>query len=329
MAWSFLPNVRFLTAGEFLWRFKEFLVTNGWSVARSGSGSGAAFSGSGDVHAPGGPYAGTLDLADAWMELRQPATATPRRSICITHPTANSARIRLWYSSDGTGFTGGTPSATARGTAADEEGCVNTPSGTSDVVLGEMMDMIVGDAAEGHSFFVGSRRLYPQTNSPGHILILMLDVLTDAHVLDQDPAVFGQHFNASPFAGGSGAMHYQTSATQTGPCIRGWYKKALTGAAFVVYPCVVWGTQEGGFNSLAPMADDRLSIRSDGPIDDMPILYWRGGSTHTTERGRKGTSRLFRSSMNKLGIFRLNNDLTRLSLGPLSIPWDGATRPVF
>lgn len=332
MAWSLLPNVRFIRHGEFLWRMKEYLVANGWSVARSGDGSGGNYSPSGDVHAPGGPYAGSLDLANAWMELRQPATAAVRRSILITHPSASNAeRIRLWYSSDGTGFAGGSPSATARGTAADEQGCISTPSGTDTVIQGEFMDMLVGDVAEEHSFFVGARRLYPQTGSPGYDLIICLDVLTGAHSLDADPAVIGQHFNSSPLgpSGNASAMHYQTTPTQSGPCIQGWYKKGLTGAAFVGYPCVNRGTQEGGFNSIPPMSDDRLSLRPDGPIDDMPVMYWRGGSTHATERGYKGVSRLFRTSLQKLGIMRLNNDLTRLSLGPISIPWDGATRPIF
>lgn len=311
---------------------KEFLVANGWSVARSGDGSGGNYSAAGDVHAPGGPYAGSLDLANAWMELRQPATATVRRSILITHPSAlNTDQIRLWYSSDGTGFTGGSPSATARGEAADEQGCINTPTGTTAVIQGEFVDMLVGDADEEHSFFIGARRLFPQTGSPGYDTILMLDVLEGGHALDADPAVFGQHFNAATFgpANNAGAMHYQVTPTQTSACIRGWFKKGLTGAAFVGYPCVARGTQEGGFNSIGPLSDDRLSLRPDGPIDDMPVMYWRGGNTHTTERGFKGISRLFRTSLQKLGIFRLNNDLTRLSLGPITIPWDGATRPIF
>lgn len=337
MAWSVLPNAFAYTAGQLLWRFKEFLVSQGWSVPRSGSGSGGAFSSSGDVHAPGGVYAGTLDLLDSWFELRQPATASPQRSFLFTIPFANNSIFRLWYSSDGTGFTGGTPSATARGTAADEEGLVNTPSSSNSFFgnpIPYVMDMVVGDASEGHSFFWGMRRTFGQTGSPGYDACIMLDVLADAHVLDQDPAVVGVHWTGSgiPFATGAstsgGTMQTNMSASQTQACIRGWFKKALTGATFVTYPFITYGAQEGGFGSVQSLTDDRLSTRPDGTFDDLPILYWRGSAQHTTQRGRKGTSRLFRTSQLRLGAMRPTNDLSRMCLGHVSIPWDGQTRPV-
>lgn len=335
MSWAFSLNASALTGGEAIWELKEFLVAQGWGVPRSGDGTGGNYNGSGDVHAPGGPYTGTLDLASAWFELRQPVAASPRRSFLFQIPSTDAVRWRIWYSSNGTGFTGGAQSATVRGTATDQQGLVNTPTGTTDWLPPDwsMLDMIAGDSSEGFSFFFGVRRRAPFANAvAGYDTAFSLDVLSKAQGLDADPAVVGTHFYFSgyPLAWPqTGGLVGAITASQTDGCSRGWYKKGLGGAAFVEYPPCFWGTQEGFVDTIAPRNEDRASEVPTGEFQDLPIIYWRGSSVHATQRGFKGQSRLFRTSQPRHGFLRPNQDLTRMGLGVISIPWDGATVPTY
>ena len=330
MAWSSQLNYYPTTGGEALWALKEFLVSQGWDVPRSGSGSGGAYGDDpstlpADVHTPGGTYAGTLDLADAWMELRQPVTASPRRSFLFKIPNLYYAPYcSIWYSSDGLGFTGGSPSATVRPTAADEEGLVNG-SGVSQWLptnYSYQMDVVAGDLTEGHSFFFGARL------PSGYATVLSLDVLEEADQLDPDPAVVGTNFvNDTRFALSGAALYYAGTASQASGVSRGWYK-GIGSPAFVVYPASFIGGGEGFGTQQVPVNADRLSQLTDGSFADFPIWYWRGGG-YTTERGRKGRSVLYRAAQPRLGMFRPNATLTRMGVGALSIPWDGSTLPIF
>lgn len=328
MAWAFSLNNLPTTGGHALWLLKEFLVAQGWVVARSGSGTGGAFNAAGDVHAPGGPYGGTFDLANAWFEIRQPVAASPRRSILFQTPNTNGHTWRTWYSSDGTGFTGGAPNATTRGTAADEQGITNTPSGTTQWLPTNATyreDIIVGDSAEGFSFFWGCRR----TNEQSYASVLSLDVISDADPADTDPAIIGTTFQgASGFAEAANVQHSGTTLSQTTGGQRGWYRKGLSGAAFVAFPNVYWGGLEGG-STIVPMNNDRQTVDPVEVFQDLQIWYWRGGSTFATERGYKGKSRLFRTFQPRLGVMRPNVGRTRMGLGVVSIPWDGSTIPIF
>jgi hypothetical protein len=328
MAWAFSLSNLPATGGEAIWLLKEFLVAQGWSVARSGSGSGGAFNAAGDVHAPGGPYAGTLDLANAWFEIRQPVAASPRRSILFQTPNTNGHTWRTWYSSDGTGFTGGTPSATARGTAADEQGITNTPTGTTQWLPANAsyrLDMIGGDSAEGFSFFFGCRR----SDESSYAAVYSLDVLSDADAADVDPAIIGTTFQSGTnFAEAGNVQHTATTASQTAGCQRGWYKKGLAGATFAVFPNVYWGALEGG-TTIVPLNNDRQTMSPTEDFQDLQVWYWRGSSAFTTQRGYKGKSRLFRTIQPRLGLLRPNVGRTRMGIGVVSVPWDGSTIPVF
>lgn len=336
MAWTFSLNAAALTGGEAIWKLKEFLVAQGWDVPRSGDGTGGNYNGAGDVHAPGGPYTGTLDLASAWFELRQPATVTPRRSFLFQIPSTDAVRWRIWYSSNGTGFTGGAQSATVRGTATDQQGLINTPSGTTDWLPPDwsLIDIVAGDLSEGFSFFVGFRRRAPLANGvgPGYDAALSLDVLTKTQVLDADPAVVGTHFwfEGQPLAWPQAAgLVGGVAASQTNGCSRGWYKKGLGGAAFVEYPPVFWGFQEGSVDSVVPRNDDRASEIPTNEFQTLPIVYWRGSSLYASQRGFKGQSRLFRDAQPRHGVLRPSQDFSRMGLGVISIPWDGATVPIY
>lgn len=344
MAWTVTPNQFPATPGEAIWMLKEALVAAGWSVARSGTGSGGVYSAAGDAHAPGGPYAGTLDLADAWFELRQPSGASPRRSFLFKLVTANGSDWRIRYSSNGTGFTGGSPSATALPTATDAQALTNDPAGTTSLLyvptggsgpgIGAV-DIIAGDTTEEFSFFFGCRSGidYNNYSFPGYETVICLDVLTQAQGADADPAVVGIHFvgDSYQFALPSSAgLIGEMTASQTAGCMRGWYKKGLSGATFTTHPICVWGCQEGAVGTVVPRSMDRMSEGADGEtFTTLPVIYWRGGATHTTQRGFKGKSRLFHDAQRRFGGLRLNQDRSRLSIGMLSIPWDGTSIPIY
>lgn len=332
MAYTFSLNNKPTTNGEAVWLWKEALVTAGWTVESSGDGAGGNFNGSGDVHAPGGPYAGSLDENNAWFRIRAPG-GLPVREFVIQRVT-NTADWRLWYSSDGTGFTGGAPSATTRPTAADEEGIFNTPSGSTnffDTTDGRIrVDLIIGDAAEGYSFFFGARQ---SARQEGYTTMLYLDVVDEAHPSDSDPAVIGYQMDATsnPFPTVGYQGFTQSSDSQTASRIKGWFDKGGQNPAFVTYPMIFLGGEEGS-NRGEPLADGRKSSDDTGNFSEESTWYWRGPPEHTTETGRKGRSHLFRAGSTGLGFLRPNaggSPFSRMNLGMVTVPWDGSTIPIY
>lgn len=417
MAFSFYEiNTQLATEGEFPWRMKEALVAAGaMAVARSGDAT--TFNGSGDVHAPGGPYAGSLDITNAWFEIRQPVTVTPRRSL-LFQKTSTVGAWRCWYSSGGDGFkwgvtgtgdsfsipvagtaritdaaglfvvgdvgktiriTGATSAAnngdfvitayvsatqiewanagvvaeafagnwyidrpataSVRGIASDEQGVFNTPSGTSrwmpsSMVRTSRMAVIVGGLAEEYSFYAFLWSNAANMATEGVITAIGLDVCDQTHASDPDHAVVHSimQLDAATTAGGYTLSHIsmQTAVpTITQSRMFGWFNKGGAGANYVSYPFVFMGNEEGFIGTLEPVTEAMGSRASDNAFSEIPVWYWRGSSSQTTERGRKGRSRIFRGIRSSLGGFRLNNTRTRIGFHFVSLPWDGTTVPRF
>jgi hypothetical protein len=236
---------------------------------------------------------------------------------------------QIWYSSDGIGFTTG-GSASARSTAADEQGIINTPGGGTQWLPNNStyrMDVVAGGATEGHGFFFGTR---VSDSTGGYAGVLSLDVVEEADALDADPAIIGTNFYGNTrFALSGSPFYYETNPSQTSGVSMGWYQKGLGSPNFVPYPAAFIGGGEGFGTNQVPVNADRISQQTDNSFVDFPVWYWRGGSTHTTERGKKGRSTLYRASQPRLSVFRPNSTLTQMSVGALSIPWDGSTIPIF
>lgn len=493
MAFTFREfNTQPATEGEYIWRMKEALVAAG-AMAVVRSGDGTIVSQVGDVHAPGGPYAGSLDVTNAWFEMRQPATVTPRRSILL-QKTSTAGAWRIWYSSGdayksgvGDSFTFGSPNvtltdataafdggdvgqyvqitgatspanngyfpvtaqggttltftnpngvaeaftgtwklirsdgfkwgvtgvgtapgislvggttyrmtasagafvagdvgktlritgatspgnngdfvvtaqtattldytnaagvaeaytgnyylsrdatATVRGVASDEQGQVNTPSGTTawipNVARSYRMGVIIGGLAEGFSFMAFTWSIAADPSSVGLNSVLALDVLDQVHAYDPDPAVLlTQMSSNNSFAVSStGFINTAAPSNTTSRCM-GWYAKKQATELYVAYAPTSLGNEEGFIGTLQNSLG-RVNVRSyDTSIPEFPTWYIRGGGSFTTQRGRKGKSRLFRSCPPALGGFRPNNGRTRMAFHYLSIPWDGITIPTF
>jgi hypothetical protein len=338
MAFALTPNFEPISDGEAIWKLKELLVTAGWVVRNSGTGTGAVYNAAGDAHAPGGPYAGTLDLATSWFVIRQPVTATPRREFLFFRPNTTHGVWRIFYSSDGTGFTGGAPNATTPPTATDapvtvgtDGGIFNAPSGTSSwlgpllAVRTYRVDYLIGDTTEGFSFLAQFRKI---GSNACHAMV-GLDVLQNANASDADGAVV---FVSGTLGGEAdrGVANesntiYTTTDSQISPCCRGWYAKGTGSQAWVNFPFPTFGFPNGSVNTWEPAGNNYPpGADSNGRFPSFPMIYGRGGTAFATQRGTKGRSRIFKYEMQKLAV-RPYGDKSRWIMGSWSIPWDGST----
>jgi hypothetical protein len=330
MAYTFTLNLNPVLAGEAFWNLKEALVAGGWDVASSGDGT--AFSASGDVHDPGGPYDGTMDNTNAWMRLRAPAAMSPRREFVLHHDIADTGHMTTLYSSDGTGFTGGTPSATVRPTAADEVVITsNTANFWSPTQQRHRQDILVGDADENFCFFEGGRIMNGSEANLGYNHVLYLDVLDGAHASDPDPAVVGCVFSSDGSAGrfalvGANPIDIgQTSSATNVGSSRGWYDKGVTDV-WVNYP-MTFLAGEGGAGHILRVVEG-AGLNAVGELEENVIWYWRGSVA--TQPGRKGYSHLFKTNRTSTRPFRPSGGttpLTKMNLSAISMPWDGVTNP--
>jgi hypothetical protein len=338
MAYTILPNLQPATGGEAIWRLKEALVAAGWVVAGSGTGTGGGYSAAGDVHAPGGAYAGTLDLGTAWFRLRAPVSMSPRREFVFFLPTAGGLTWRILYSSDGTGFTGGTPSATARPTATDEQNVFNAPSSTNPLLpanLSYRTDIWIGDAASGFNWFFGCRQPtdgFGNTNLSGYRSAIFFDVLVSAscNTADVDQAVVGVQSPTGLAVPSTSPWLSTISPGASVSGIMGWFKKGLAGATWTCYPFVFPANTDGG--QLRVRAETGYNgYDADGLYQTYAVWYWRIAGS---QGGRKGKSTLFRTGQTGFGFMRLNGGpspaaMTILNIGYVVLPWDGATKPIW
>ena len=332
MAYTISANFEPTTDGNLIWKLKELLVAAGW-VIRS-SGDGTTFNGSGDVHAPGGPYVSSLDNANAWFCIRAPVPMSPRREFVFQRPNTSHGVWRAWYSSDGTGFTGGTPNATTRPTAADESGVLNTPSGTS-AWIGSFVpvrsyraDFVIGGSGELYGWYMQVRK----TGRNNAHATMFFDPLTDVSTGDTDGAVVGMggfvSSDTTPHLETAGM--FSTTDSQTVDCVHGWYKKGLSGATWVNFPVGVVGLQTGTGNQWNSLLNNNPpSMDVNGKLPSFPVIYMRGGSALSTQKGWKGTSTLFRYDAGTIFGTRPYADKSRWIMGCLSIPWDGSTEIAF
>jgi len=332
VAYTLSPNQAPATYGEALWMLKEALVASfDWVVFGSGDGVGGVNLG-GDVLDAGGPYAGSLDNTGAWYRIRC-TNSTPGREFLVHNDSATNGRVTILYSSDDIGFTGGAPTTSVRPTAADEQViAANTANfflnGGDGTVY---VDVLVGSTAENFSWFFGARSR--STFEAGYSTVLFLDVVQDGSSLDPDPAVVGCVFDSD-----SGAVFanissnpidigYVTSTTNIGSC-RGWYDKGVTDL-WVNYPITMISGEAGGGHQFRALVGSGAGVNLAGEVEENPVWYWRG--TGATQVGKKGRSTLFLTSHSSIGFMRPEGGSTpfaRMSLGLVSIPWDGLTRPV-
>lgn len=316
MAYTFLLNQRPETGGEHFWQLKELLTNSavGWTVEGSGDGSTGGMDGT-DRLDPGGPYNDSLDTLDAWYVVQDPNGL--RQYMVQVKSTAPSNTWLVYYSSDGTGFSGG--GATARPTAADEQIVITDASNHLPTDNNYYADYIVGNNDEGYSFHI-SARSHRSTRIAASFFLDVVDFPSDS---DPDPAVTGggQDSTGDSYYGvGTGIFGEGTSR------IFGWYRKGEANEAWVDYPFVRYNFEDG--LGIGNDWDEETGVDANtGEAWLLPCPYIRG--RHRTQAGYKGMSHLFQRTAQITGEARASDDLTRVAFGSLTIPWDGETAVVY
>jgi hypothetical protein len=331
VAWTVREKfTQMLTQGSWIYAIVNALLAAGCSVYGSGSGN-IAFdnSGSGAVN-----YWVTSTIAataNAWIRIRFPTVGGVARELMIQKHASTARRWHVYWSSNGTGFTGGTPSSTVRPTATDEQFVQNasadleaTSPAESGTVRWEMV-VITGDASEGYSFFAAL--IGRQSNSHTIQKFLFLDVLREAHASDADPAIYGACAETGFVETLSHSLFADLAVGNNDTNIGGWYRKGTGSEAWVCYPLGIgWGypvATEAVTSFL--IAEERLADCEAGSFSCWAGIYERpitlGG--FTTSLGRKGKSRIFRGVVDSAGQFRLDSARRLLTCGFVVIPWDG------
>ena len=282
-----------LTSGEGWWLLKEKLVAAGASVKLS---SDATTNGAGDNLDPGGPYTGTLDNTDAWMVIAWPAVGGVTREVCLQFDSTLNAFVTCYWSSDGTGFTGG--GATTRPTATDEQWTLNggdniLPSTADDYPV--EVTYHIGDSSEGYSWLLESH--IPGENRME--AIAFMDVLENPNAGDNDPAVYGCIGDAAIAYKTSSLLFTSVNVTNAQGVIGGWFDKDGAGEAWVAYPLLNSGFYIGFNTDIAKLSNGTYYGEQDGSFLCPRLAYARAdGVTYTPAGGLglKGVSRFFRQA---------------------------------
>lgn len=319
-----------LSDHEAWWLLKEKLVAAGASVKSS---SDATTYGAGDNLSAGGPYpqsgAGSFANTNAWMVIQFPAVGGVTREVCF-QKTASVGRIVFYYSSDGTGFSGGT--ATVRPTATDEQFLQNNGDNVHEVANPQETEVTfwVGDATEGYSWMMQVR----QQGFKWILSLSFMDVVTSPVTGDTDPCVMCCHTDNSnsPFSSSGGVFSATAVNNATSTNIAGWLDKGGLDewvAWPLCYPGMTAGT--GGAVQIWHRGVNAWQGPNDaGNYDMMPAVYSRGEQTFTSNsKGFKGISRLFRIIPSLYEHARVSADGLLVANEGIVRPWSAALPKVW
>jgi hypothetical protein len=326
MALTLFPNYEPISDHEGWWYLKESIIAGGGGSPPSvkSSSDGTTF-GAGDNLSPGGPYpqsgAGSFVTTGAWMVIQFPAVAGVTREICL-QKTSTTGRITFYYSSDGTGFTGG--GATTRPTAADEQFLQNN----ADNVFGttnpqrQIMTVWAHDADEGYSWLM-------ELHEPGTRPInagAFMDVVSSPYSGDTDPAVLACFTDGQSYYVHNSAVITSTAVDTATTNIAGWYDLGGPAEAWVAWPIAFPGYDDA---SPQPWVNDIQQPMPDGKYISFPAIYIRGDALHASEAGYKGVSRLFRvtSRRNSLETVGLSSNRQWIANYGIVRAWDGSSVP--
>lgn len=311
------------TGAAMLFRMKALLKLVGWTVKASGDGL-SSFSSSGDIITSGGTGAGGFANTAAWFRIQQPG-ANGREFTFQEAGDATTYSCRIKYSGGpGTGFTGGSPSATQTPTASDEQ--IIFGGGTdASPTYAEFMDvpesnqrfnMIAGDSASNYVF------LWWNQVAGGNIRCgMMLDVLQTGTFpgADPDPAVVYINFGSTTI--------FNSDFTNFGSC-KSWFKKNLVGAGFVSVSGMTYCTQSNGHIAFpSGLGQNHITGK-----DDFAPIVWARDTAETAPTGYKGVSSflLWNSIQRTYGdTYNVNTTKDYLALSAsnssvyLAIPWNG------
>lgn len=311
MTYSFSTGNSSANGADYVYRLKEHLKTNGWTVKSSSDGT--TYNSSGDQISSSGTGANGMNNTRAWFRIQCPAISGITRELTFQISAAGGASWRIKYSYS-TGFTGGSPAATVTPSATDEGiilggGTDASPSfAAAHSGAASNTHFAAGDSSEGYSFYAAS---YASGTNNG---MIHMDMVSEATTGDVDPYVF-----AAATSGSGATVIQSTDGTSVRRC---WFKKGLTNNAFQIVAGVPY--------SDGTRADSAMGVNPYTGNDDLLDFYYvrrnSSGGNYQGPGGYKGKSHLFQLK----GPSRTNGDTygaskDKVVLGEIVAPWDGST----
>ena len=298
---------------------KTALKQAGWVVTSSGTGTAGTYNSTGDaitLFTDFGP--------NAWYVAAHPTLDGYQRYFCFQIGSGSSvhqARIKMAWAP----YSSGSPSATVVPESADQQILLGSGTDASPTYASlysnsfsgpdQNVYCMAGDITEKFSFYMFS---YKSNTAPVDTYLqalIMMQRLNSTNALDIDPYVYSAQ-NAPTFSSSVSAWDSTTSAQPFG-----WYKKGLSGAAFIRYPICYYGS-----DSSSTIMGLIGSNPYDSSLNLLPMIFMRttGGQT-----GIKGVAANMNVSPAGRGSLTTGSVVTtrdKLYFGPhLVINYNGST----
>jgi len=319
----FLTNQSYANGALAVFNLKAQLKINSWVVKRSSDGT--TFNASGDQITTGASGANGMANDNAWFVIEQPvAVAGVKRQWMFMRGSSGNEFWTIRYSQSA-GFTGG--SATVPATAADHQFMYGTEvvSGSPLFSTGNRRVSMMNDSTTPYGWIMWWHN-QATTVFDGFICCDPL-VAGSYNALDTDPYVLLT--SAQGAAGlynsvtGSGGAAISQAGTAGGQGVWAWYKRGLTGAAFV--NCAVGILYFGTYIVYQQQGQNGYATKD----DLFPYMYGRGGANGAqTQPFIKGTGTiLLHTSTNRASQDTLTVSTTRdyvILGGGTAVSWDGS-----
>lgn len=302
MAWIFTStgtpndsvNLSPATYAATMFTLKEVLKQAGWVVKASSDGS--TYNSSGDQITTGNAGAGGMNNSSAWFRIQSPAGAGGREFTYQRGTTSSNFRRKVSHS---VGFvTGG--SATVTPSATDEQvlsgaGTDASPTFTAYSTDASYKAHIGADNAAPYDF-----HLMTPVNGGGnlgHKFALYTMVAGSYPTEDVAPYIWADHLSLS---GGHVFSPLGTTSTPSANGAgRGYFKKGLSGEAFVVFRTGSYGSATTTFTHIKTVVNPYS-----GKDEILQMIVWRASTD--SEAGWKGAISI--NSLAWQGPSRTNGD---------------------
>lgn len=302
MALTVYDNERIYGVSWMLYRLKELLLLEGWTVPASSDGT--TYSPTGDAITTGTLFPattatpGSIANANSWVRLQHPLASC---ELLIQHSNSNTADAwKIRYSK--LGFNGGSPSATVAPTATDEVYVYGSSTtftaiqtgtvGTHNIML---CHYLIGDVDEDYAFM-----MYGSGQGDTDLSVLFLfDRVTDMEDPTDDPTIIGFHGDGTFTLGLTGSVATGTFTPQTtGPRMYGFMSKYSAEETQMIAHSLAWLPI---VSSNVPFTTGSNPYNADSDVYAFPLLWIRPGTVTSVPanvripvRGTiKGKSRFF------------------------------------
>lgn len=305
---------------EAIYALKRLLKAAGWTVTRSSDGT--TYNASADIITSGLSGAGGLGNNNAWFVLQAPAGG---RQIVIQRGTSNINWAAHY--SKAAGFTGGSPTATVRSTATDEQALLGAGTGTFAQLLptdGSYRFSCGADSASPYGFYAFA----VSTGGANSHTMILFDPMTSGVAEDADPYVLAFTYHATSNWMDTGGTSGITSAASSSTCPKGYLKFGLAGEGFVKLPALTYCHRSSSGGSLVMSFPEGAPTDPHNSKDQVAPVIWHRPSAETAPAGFKGVSTVCKMNCvdrSNLDVLNLVGTKDRVVVGHFNLPWDGST----